>query len=275
MKKEKLKENLKGQKTRLFRKKSLYGQEEGARNYKEYHLQKKEKLLYGLQGVALFGALGYLFFQELLIACFLCLGTVFYLKRKEKEKGQERRDRLSKEFTQGAEAFLNALEAGYSKENAIREAIRDLEGSGQKESLIIPEFTYIQRQLSVNQTIEGLFLDLGLRSGIEDVKTFGEIFSIAGKKGGNLIQIIKKTVGIMKEKQALLQEIRVQTAAKRMEFRIMCLVVPGMILYLQMFSPGFLSVLYHNLLGQLFMGMALAAYLGAILLGERMIEVEM
>lgn len=221
------------------------------------------------------GGLGYLFFQELWMVCILLVGVSFYLKQKEKEKGQERRDQLSREFTQGAEAFLNALEAGYSKENAIREAIRDLEGSGQKDSLIIPEFTYIQRQLSVNQTIEELFLDLGVRSGNEDVKTFGEIFCVAGKKGGNLIQIIKKTVSIMKEKQMLLQEIRVQTSAKRMEFRIMCLVVPGMLLYLQVFSPGFLDVLYHNLLGRLFMGMALAAYLGAVLMGERMIEVEM
>jgi tight adherence protein B len=249
--------------------------EGGARDYRNYHFQKKEKLFYSLQGGLILGGLGYLFFQELWMVCILLVGVSFSLKQKEKEKGQERRDQLSREFTQGAEAFLNALEAGYSKENAIREAIRDLEGSGQKDSLIIPEFTYIQRQLSVNQTIEELFLDLGVRSGNEDVKTFGEIFCVAGKKGGNLIQIIKKTVSIMKEKQMLLQEIRVQTSAKRMEFRIMCLVVPGMLLYLQVFSPGFLDVLYHNLLGRLFMGMALAAYLGAVLMGERMIEVEM
>lgn len=229
-----------------------------------------------MQGLVLFGGLGYLFFQEAWLAGLVSLGALLYVKKRERERRQERKEELSREFAQGAEAILNALEAGYSKENALREAIKDLKGTKQKDSdsLLLSEFIYMQRQMAVNRPIESLFLELGRRSGVEDIETFGEIFSVAGKKGGNLVHIIKKTVGVMKEKQALLQEIRVQTASKRLEFRIMCLIVPGMVAYLQIFSPGFLDILYHNLIGQLFMGAVLLAYLGAICLGERMTEVE-
>lgn len=222
----------------------------------------------------IFGALGYLFFQEFLFTALFSMGSVFYIKKREQEQKAARKEQLCREFAQGAEALLNALEAGYSKENAVREAVRDLKEMNQKESLILAEFLYIQRQVSMNWPVEELFLDLGKRSGIEDIKTFGEIFAAAGKKGGNLVSIIKKTVRIMKERQALLQEIKVQTAAKRMEFRIMCLIVPGMVVYLQVFSPGFLDILYHNLIGRLFMGILLLGYLGAVRLGERMTEVE-
>lgn len=229
-----------------------------------------------MQGLALFGGLGYLFFQEAWLTGLVSLGALLYVKKRERERRQERKEELSREFAQGAEAILNALEAGYSKENALREAIKDLKGTKQKDSdsLLLSEFIYMQRQMAVNRPIESLFLELGRRSGVEDIETFGEIFSVAGKKGGNLVHIIKKTVGVMKEKQALLQEIRVQTASKRLEFRIMCLIVPGMVAYLQIFSPGFLDILYHNLIGQLFMGAVLLAYLGAICLGERMTELE-
>lgn len=222
----------------------------------------------------IFGCLGWLFFQEIFATLIISTGAVFYVKKRERGRKKERKEQLAGEFCRGAEALLNALETGYSKENAVREAIKDLTDVYRKETLILPEFRYMQRQLSVNRPLEELFLDLGERSGIEDIKTFGEVFSAAGRKGGNLIQIIKKTVVIMKEKQALLEEIKVETAAKRLEFRIMCMIVPGMVVYLQVFSPGFLDILYHNLIGQLFMGILFFSYLGAIELGERMTEVE-
>lgn len=235
---------------------------------------KREKLIYGAEGVLLFGGLGYLFFREWAISALISLGAAFYIKKREREKKQQQRQQLGKEFCQGAEAILNALEAGYSKENAVREAIRDMKEYGKGNGLMLAELIYMQRQLAVNRPLEELFLELGERSGIADIKTFGEVFAAAGKKGGNLVQIIKKTIAVMKEKQVVLQEIRVETASKRLEFHIMCLIVPGMILYLQIFSPGFLDILYHNLPGQLFMALAMAAYLGAICLGERMTEVE-
>ena len=249
-------------------------QESGRTDYRNYKCSKRELVLYGVEGGLLFSGLGYLFFQEPLFVMITSLGSVFYIKKKEREKKQERKERLAKDFCEGAEALLNALEAGYSKENAVLAAIRDLKGMGKKESLILQEFSYMQRQLAMNRSVEELFLELGERSGVEDIKSFGEIFLVAGKSGGNLVHIIKKTVSIMKEKQALLQEIQAQTASKRLEFRIMCLIVPGMILYLQTFSPGFLDILYHNLIGQVFMVMVLAAFLGAVRLGERITEVE-
>lgn len=230
--------------------------------------------MYTAEGILLFGVLGYLFFKEVLFSAILCFGVVPYLKRKEREQMLKRREKLAEEFVQGVEAFSNALAAGYSKENAVRESIRDLKELNEKDSFMLTELLHMRKQLSINQPIEELFLELGYRSGIEDIETFAEIFAAAGKKGGNLIQIIRQTVEVIKEKQTLLKEIQVQTAAKRLEFHIMCLIVPGMIAYLNLFSPGFLDILYHNLLGRLFMGLTLLGYLGAVCLGERMTEVE-
>lgn len=244
-------------------------------DYERYRCSKGELFTYSLEGILIFGGLGYLFFEEASFCILLSLGSVFYVKKRKAQRRLLVKEQLAKEFCQGAEAFLNALETGYSKENAVREAVKDLQEIYQEETCIIPEFLYMQRQLSINRPVEELFVDLGKRSGIEDIRMFGEIFAAAGKKGGNLVRIIKKTVGIMKEKQALLQEIRVQTASKRLEFLIMSLTVPGIVLYLQVFSPGFLELLYHNRIGQLFMGLVLLVFFGAVRLGERITEVEL
>lgn len=148
--------------------------------------------------MVLFCGLGYLFFREWLISVVVSSGAVFYIKKREREKKQTRREQLGKEFCQGAEAILNALEAGYSKENAVREAIKDMKENGKKDSLMLTELVYMQRQLAVNCPLEELFLELGERSGIADIKTFGEVFAAAGKRGGNLVRIIKKTIAVMK-----------------------------------------------------------------------------
>ena len=53
-----------------------------------------------------------------------------------------------------------ALVAGYSVENAIKEALEDLSHLYQKDAYIIKEFTYLANQLQMNISVEKAFNDL-------------------------------------------------------------------------------------------------------------------
>ena len=62
--------------------------------------------------------------------------------------------------------------------------------------------------------------------------------------------------------------------AKKSEQMIMSLMPVGIILYLQMTSPGFLSVLYGNPFGIAAMSICLVIYAAAYWLGRRIVDIE-
>ena len=122
----------------------------------------------------------------------------------------------------------------------------------QKEDLIIREFEYLTTQAGLHVPVEKLMLELGERSGIEDIRMFSEILMTAKKTGGNLVKIMKRTADNISEKIETKREIETVIAGKKMEARCMN-VIPF----------GFLDPLYGNLAGILIMTVSLMVYAGA------------
>ena len=69
------------------------------------------------------------------------------------------------------------------------------------------------------------------------------------------------------------QEIRTILAARKYEQKVMTLVPFILFAYLQLSSPGFFDVLYHNAAGQTVMTIALALYLSACGLSARIMDI--
>ena len=61
---------------------------------------------------------------------------------------------------------------------------------------------------------------------------------------------------------------------KEAEQMIMSLMPAGIILYLKLTSPGFLSVLYGNLFGMCAMTLCLGIYVLSYWLGRRIVDIE-
>ena len=83
-----------------------------------------------------------------------------------------------------------------------------------------------------------------------------------------------KTADMLEEKIETKQEIDAAIAAKKMEQGVMSVVPCGIILYMQITSPGFLDVLYGNITGIVVMTVCLGGYVMAYRAGKRMVEVE-
>ena len=168
----------------------------------------------------------------------------------------------------------SALNVGYSVENAMREAWKDLQLLYTKEDKIVKEFRYMVHQLDMKLSMERILQESAERTQDEEVQTFVTVFSMAKKSGGDMVEIIHDAAYQIGEKIDVMKEINAMTAAKRMEFRIMSAIPFVMIGYLKISFPSFLEVLYGNLVGTVIMTVCLAVYLIAFEFGKKIVEIE-
>ena len=87
-------------------------------------------------------------------------------------------------------------------------------------------------------------------------------------------RIIQTSARMLGDKIDVQKEIETMLAAKKAEQMIMSLMPAGIIMYLQMTSPGFLSVLYGNPFGIAAMSICLVIYATAYWLGRKIVDIE-
>lgn len=167
-----------------------------------------------------------------------------------------------------------ALAAGYSPENALEEAVKELYRVYDPDTVIIREFKLIEGQVHMNQNMEELLLDFGRRSAVEDIRSFAEVFMTAKRSGGDLISIIRNTIFCIRQKQETMQEIETSLSGKIMEQNIMSLIPILILAYVKLTSPEFLSSMYGNATGIIVMGICLAVYVAAYFWGRSIVRIE-
>ncbi len=243
-------------------------------DYRTYKLSLRERIIYSMQYMGIFLVLGKIFYDSF----FAALAGVFFLplllKRKASILAAKRREVLTLEFKDFILAFSASLKAGYSAENALVAAGRDLASMYEESSLMVEECRKMEKNLKNNQLSEVLLAEFAGRSGQEEIRDFAAIFVIAKRSGGAMGAIIKNTADIISEKIEVKREIQLLYAAKRMEQNIMNIVPVAMIGYVRMTTPDYFDVLYHNLFGILVMSLCLVVYAGAYMLSRKIMDIE-
>ncbi len=187
---------------------------------------------------------------------------------------RKRLDRLALEFREGIRVLSSSLSSGYSVENAFRLSVEELKALYGPDGLIVKEFSHIVSQMGLNRPVEDLLADLGRRSGLEDVRSFAEVFRLAKRSGGRLGAIMDDTAGVIRDRMQVQEDIRAATAARRLEQRIMSALPFGIVLYVDATSPGFFDVMYTTGLGRAVMTGCLICYLAAAAAAWHILEIE-
>lgn len=182
---------------------------------------------------------------------------------------------MAQSFKDGMLAVKNALQASYSIENAIKEALEELELLHGKKDRIYKGFNKMINQLAINIPVEDVFYQFAQENSIEEICNFAEILRYAKRSGGNLAEIIKNTSEIITEKIEVKREIQVVTAAKRFEMLIMSGVPAAIILYMRLSSFNTMDKLYGNVFGVMVMTICLGIYGGSILLAIKISKIKM
>lgn len=243
-------------------------------DYTVYQFSTKEYVENVLMFLALDGTISYLFYRSWIVFALGLLLMKPFFKERKKELCKSRIHQLEEQFLTAMQTVITSLTAGYSVETAFEDTLRELPAMYREEDMIMQEFRSMVSQLQMNQNLEDLLQSLAIRSGIEDIRNFAEIFAVSKRSGGNLIAIIRNTVQSISQKNETRKEIQVVLSAKKMEQNMMS-VIPCLILfYVQTVSPGFLDSMYHNAAGVFIMSVSLMVYGGAVLWGRKIVDIE-
>lgn len=241
-------------------------------DYRKYHWKRGEKAGTAVLCAGAVGLLAYFFYRSPLAVAPLSLVGVLLFCRIAKEKGRQGREELAAQFRECILAVSTSLQAGYSAENAFVECRQDMALMYGESGAIVREMDIIRRGMTINIPLEELLTDMADRSGCDEIEQFAQIFSIAKRSGGNMAEIIGNSADQIGRRIRLKQELRALLSGRRMELGIMKAMPFGILIYIDMGNPGYFDPLYHNAIGIIVMTLSLAVYLGAFMLGERIMD---
>ena len=179
-------------------------------------------------------------------------------------------NRRKKEIIMEFKDLLYSLSAAIATGRYITEALIDSEANIKMiygpDSIMYKELVLMNKQITENHIPEEVALmDFAQRSGIEDIRSFVEIYAICKATGGNLQNVIASTSDTIMEKIKLQQEIKNMMLEKQFEGRIVGVIPIIIILFLNLASPSYLAPLYETFLGRIVMTACLGGFIGAII----------
>lgn len=247
---------------------------QGDLRFDVYLFSKKEKVLYGLLGIA-----GMYIFAELFYGTYwaMIVFVPFYmllLKHRKKELLKKQKSIFVSQFRDFLLSLSTSLIAGYSIENAMKQAQKEMEKLHGKNSYIGIEIMKMNHDINLSVPVVEVFLECGKRTGIEEVLLFSEIYGIASSSGSNLIDTVKQTASRLGEKIEVKRELVTLISGKKLEHRILCLLPVLLGGYMNITSPGYFSCMYGTLAGIGIMSVCFVVYFLAWILGERLVSIE-
>ena len=237
-------------------------------------IRKYEYAIGVLKATVATAVMSYVFYDSLIPAPLLLPVWMIYMRDWHDDISRKKEQELRQQFRDSIQVMASALKAGYSVENAIREAGKDISPVYSEETRIRKEFERMERQMDMNMSAEEVLKGFAERTGQEDIENFVNVFAAAKKSGGDSIAVIRDAVKIISSKIDTEKEIQTMIASKKMEFDIMCAVPFAIILYMKLTFGEFLNVLYGNMAGAAIMSLCLFVYMGAYVYGRKIIRIE-
>ena len=243
-------------------------------DYRRYRMKASELLKYGAAGSLLGCLICFLFYNSVYSLPLAAVITVLFLKARQKDLLRERSKRLLYHFGSFVGSLYSAMRSGYSIENGIALAGKELGRLYGSEDDMVRELIFMESRLRLNIPVEELFADLAKRSGEGDIELFSELISQAKRTGGNIGRLLENTRLTICEKIDTKRQIDRQLSSVKFEQKIMSIMPGAVILYMRFSFGGFMDSLYGSLTGALIMTGCLLVYAGAYLMGKKIVRIE-
>lgn len=261
-------------------------------NYKVCYLSKKEKIFYFLLAFIVGGAVGYLFYggiglSELdnrpttttYICNFIAVVLTGFIAGKlilpvvVANKKEKRQKALAKQFRDMLDTITTSIGAGKNIPEAFLTARNDLAVQYSEDSDIVHEIDVINDGIRNSVLIEDLLEDFGERSGIDDIKSFANVFKICYKKGGNIKDVIRNTHSILSDKMTIKEEIETLVTANKFEQNIMIVMPVALIALIKFSSPDF-AANFTTTTGIISTTIAVALFVVSYFIGRKILKIK-
>lgn len=243
-------------------------------DYRTYKLTSQEKIKYVAQASIFLFAVGIVFFSNFFLGLILASASVYYPKYKVRELIKKQKHELNLQFRDALYSLSTALNAGVSLENCFRAALKDLRVIyHEDDTYILKELLLICRRLEINESIEACLKDLAERSGLEDIHNFAETITICKRCGGSLVEVIKNTSNIIRDKIDICNEIELSLTKQKYEHKVLN-VMPMIFIGLMKFGgSGYMDPLYSSVKGYLIMTAALMIIAGSWVISRKILDI--
>ncbi len=246
------------------------------KDYSVYKLSGREKLLFYGAGYICVSATAYLFYHSLALSLVLGFSAGIFKGYAEKRLAAKRIEKLESQFKDMLYSLSASVAAGRQMIEALLEAEENLSVIYGEEEPIMKELKYMRINIIENkESDKPLLTDFAFRSKSEDINNFVQVYILACRNtGGDVEKVIGHTCEVITDKMNIEREIKVITAQKKTEGRIISAMPPAMLFMMNIFSYSYISPLYETAAGRIIMTGALGAMVWATVLMERLSDVE-
>ena len=260
-------------------------------NYRVYYMKPVEKIVYFLLAFIVGAAVGYLFYGgigkdefgrattltyilNVIISTSVGLAAgIMFLPIRTNQILNKKRNDLKLQFRELLDALATSLGSGKNVLDSFKGAYDDLRIIYSDEAAIIQELAIIIDGINNNVDVEMSLMDFGIRSGIEDIESFANVFETCYRKGGNIKDVIKNTQQIITEKMEVELEIQTVVAASTNEQSIMTIMPIGLIALIKMMSPEF-SANFVTPVGLIATTFAIVMFVVAYFVGRKILAIK-
>ena len=174
----------------------------------------------GIEAAGAAGLTALLFYRSIAVSPILLLpvgGMFLYVWEKEILRKKERE--FTRQFLDTLQSVSAALNVGYSLENAMLEAEKEMRIMYREQDRIVREWKYMIRQMKMNLSMERILEEFSWRVDQEDVRNFVTVIAAVKKSGGNMAKVIRKTMFQIQEKEEPLEAgaVRITGGSGRMD----------------------------------------------------------
>jgi tight adherence protein B len=117
------------------------------------------------------------------------------------------------------------------------------------------EFSEVFRQQNFGLPLRDALMQLIDRVPSQDLRVLVTAIVVQRETGGNLVEVLDRTVFVIRERQRIQGEIRVQTAQGRLTGWILTLLPVIVMLLINVSDPGYSKPLFHDPFGHKLLGL--------------------
>ena len=252
----------------IFTARSYTGKVQQELEKAEIHLRGEEflalcvLLVLGASGLGYF--LGGGIAGTLLLAALALVLPWLLLRRRKKQRFVV----LERQIGEALNVMTNALRSGYSFQQAMALAGKEMEGP------LPQEFRKTLREINLGTPTDQALLNLTGRVESDDLELMTQAILIQRQTGGNLAQILDNISDTIRERLRIKGEIKTLTAQGRISAIVITLLPPALFLVIMLINPCYIMVLMGEPLGWMMMGGAVVSELIGVLLITRIVDIE-
>lgn len=226
--------------------------------YDQYVMQPVQTRHYYICTGGVLGIASWLFFQNIFFTLVFPFISIPLKKYHIRSLAKEQQNQLADQFRDLLYSISASAAAGRQLREALLEAQENLAMIYEQSSPMLLELNQMGRRMREGrESEEQLLQEFALRSKVEDIENFMEVCLICRRTGGSLEKMVRKASEVIRDKMEIQREIRMLTAQKCLEIRLLTALPFLVILFLRLTSPDYFTIMDHTGIGHILMALSL------------------